>query len=129
MQVGKIEWFERFVHNGPDLLSFFRFIAQSNPLSQRQSFRMTVKELEFDAQHIIEVHTALVDVVVATATAIELGEGSFFGDAYRRTDRCHRVLLGNNKQERTADSGAAAHWATPRKAEQRPRGDTITPFG
>ena len=89
---------------------------------------MTVKELEFDAQYIIEAHTALVDVVVATATAIELAEGSFFGNAYRRTDRCHRVLFGNNK-ERTADSGGAAHWSTPRKAEQRPRGDTITPFG
>jgi hypothetical protein len=42
---------------------------------------MTVKELEFDAQHFIEAHTALVDVVVATATAIELAELSFFGNA------------------------------------------------
>src|SRR5258708_20309807 len=92
------------------------------------SFRMTVKELEFDAQHVIEAHTALVDVIVATATAIELAAGSFFGNAYRRTDRCHRVLLGNNKQERTADSGGAAHRPTPGKAEQRPRGDTIAPF-
>ena len=90
---------------------------------------MAVKELEFDAQHFVEAHTALVNVVVASATAIELAEGGFFGNAYRRTDRCHRVLLGNNKQERTADSGGAAHWPTPRKAEQRPRGDTITPFG
>jgi hypothetical protein len=38
-------------------------------------FRVTVKELEFDAQHLIEAHTALVDVIVATATAIELAEG------------------------------------------------------
>jgi hypothetical protein len=38
---------------------------------------MTVKELEFDAQHFIEVHTAMVDVIVATATAIELAEGAF----------------------------------------------------
>jgi hypothetical protein len=89
---------------------------------------MTMKELEFDAQHFIEAHAALVDVVVATATAIELAEGSFFGNPYRRTDRCHRVLLGNNKQERAADSGGAANRSTPRKAEQRPRGDTITLF-
>jgi hypothetical protein len=41
---------------------------------------------------------ALVDVIVATATAIEFAEGRFFGNAYRRTNRCHRVLLGNNKQ-------------------------------
>jgi hypothetical protein len=40
---------------------------------------MTVKELKFDTQHIIEAHTALVDVTVATATAIELAEGSFLG--------------------------------------------------
>ena len=69
---------------------------------------MTVKELEFDSQYIVEAYTALVDVVVATATAIELAEGSFLGNAYRRTDRCHRVLLGNNKQERTADGGGAS---------------------
>ena len=90
---------------------------------------MTVKEFEFDAQHFIEAHAALVDVIVATATAMELTEGSFFGNAYRRTDRCHRVLLGNNKQERTADGGGAAHRPTPGKAQQRPCGDTITPFG
>jgi hypothetical protein len=90
---------------------------------------MTVKEFELDTQHFMEAHTALVGVIVATATAIELAERSFFGNAYRRTDRCHRVLLGNNKQERTADSGGAADRPTPRKAEQRPRGDTITPFG
>lgn len=90
---------------------------------------MTVKELEFNAQHFIEAHTALVNVVVASATAIELAEGSFFGNAYRRTDRGHRVVLGNHKQERAADSSGAAHWPTPRKAEQRPCGNAITPFG
>jgi hypothetical protein len=90
---------------------------------------MTVKEFEFDAQHFIEAHSALVDVIVATATAIELAERSFFGNAYRRTDGRHRVLLGDNEQDRTTGSGGAAHWPTPGKAEQRPCGDTITPFG
>ena len=113
--------------NGVDFL--LRFIAQSNSRSWRRSFRMTVKEVEFDAQHFIEAHSALVDVVVAAATAVELAEWRFFGKAYRRTDRRHRILLGNNKQEGTADGGGAANWPTPRKAEQRTRGDAITPFG
>jgi ketosteroid isomerase-like protein len=82
---------------------------------------MTVKELEFDAQHFIEAHTALVDVVVATATAIEFTEGSFFGNAYRRTVP---LSLARQQQARE-DSGGAAHRPTPRKAEHRPRGDTI----
>jgi hypothetical protein len=37
---------------------------------------MTVKELEFDTQHFIEAHTALVDVKVATATAIKLADAT-----------------------------------------------------
>jgi hypothetical protein len=44
---------------------------------------MTVKELEFDAQHFIEAHTTLVDVVVTTATehpdAIAMREACFHG--------------------------------------------------
>lgn len=89
---------------------------------------MTVKELEFDTEHFIEAHTALVDVIVAIVTAIERAEGGFFGNVYRRTDRCSRVLLGNNKQERTADSGGAVYRPRPRKAEQRPRGDRLQQF-
>ncbi len=51
------------------------------------------------------------------------------GDADGRVDRRHRVLLRDDEQDGAANGGGTSHRLTPGEAEQRPRGDTITPFG
>src|SRR5438132_14126487 len=104
-------------------------LAQEFLSNPTRSLCVPVEEFELDAYHVVEAYTALVEVVVAAATAIELSARSLFGDADRRSDRRHRVPLGDDEQEGTADGGGATHRPAPGKAEQRPRGDTITPFG
>src|SRR6266566_6417528 len=90
---------------------------------------MLVEEFDLDAQHVVEALTALVDVVVAAATAIQLATGGLLGDADGRVDRGHRVLLGDDEQDGAANGGGASYRPTPREAEQRPRGNPIAPFG
>ncbi len=90
---------------------------------------MPVEEFEFDAYHIVEARATLINVVVAAATAIELTAGSLFGDADCGADRCHRILFGDDEQDRAANGGGTSHRSAPREAQQRPRSDTITPFG
>src|SRR6266478_4540706 len=88
-----------------------------------------VEEFDLDAQHVVEAPAALVDVVVAAAAAIQLATGGLLGYADGRVDRRHRVPLGDDEQDGAANGGGASRRPTPGEAEQRPSGDTITPFG
>src|SRR5260370_9743516 len=88
-----------------------------------------VEEFDLDAQHVIEADPALVNVVVAAATTIQLAIGGLLGDAHGRADRRHGVLLGDDEQDRAANGGGTPHGPAPAEAEQRPRGGTLTPFG
>src|SRR6266404_5255078 len=88
-----------------------------------------VEEFDLDAQHVVEAHAALVDVVVAAAAAIQLATEGLLGDADGRVNRRHRVLLGDDQQDGAANGGSTSYRPTPGEAQQRPSGDTITPFG
>src|SRR6266581_8868918 len=87
------------------------------------------EKFDLDAQDVVEAPTALVDVEVAAAAAIQLATGGLLGDADGRVNRRHRVLLGDDEQDGAANGGGTSHRPTPGEAEQRPSGDTITPFG
>ena len=47
-------------------------LAQEFLSNPTRSLGVPVEAFELDAHHVVEAHTALVDVVVAAATAIEL---------------------------------------------------------
>ena len=77
-----------------------------------------MQEFELGAHHVVEAPASLIDVVVTTATAMQLAAEGSFGDTQRRADRRHRVMLGHDEQDGAADGGGTPHRPAPGKAEQ-----------
>src|SRR5438270_13913444 len=90
---------------------------------------MPVEECDLSVQHVDVVPAALVDVVMATATAEQLRVGCFLRNPEGWADRRHRVVLGNDEQDRDTDPGGAAHRPVRGDAEERTGGDAVLPIG
>jgi hypothetical protein len=80
-------------------------------------------------QHVDVIPATLVDVLMATATAEALRVGCFLRNTERWADRRHRVLLGNDEQDRNTDPGGAAHRPVCGDTEERTGGDAVLPVG
>jgi hypothetical protein len=61
------------------------------------------EELDFPLDDVIEGDTTVVDVVVPASAAVKLRSGCAFGHCECGTDRCLRVVFGDDEQDQDAD--------------------------
>jgi hypothetical protein len=87
-----------------------------------------MQELDLNVQDSLVVLATFVDAVVTTAAQEELRPWSALSESQRRTDRCDRVVLCHDEQNRAADLGRLSHWPTGGDTEERASRNAVLPL-